>query len=137
MKLKASQLLLRTGGVGSVQTVHSMNCLSLQPASQGLVEAQSLPRPLSVLHPDLLQSRVEPFHWSRSTQILCSDWLRSILTPGPFCTWKPSLCYKDTVKGKNYPYKQGCGSEREWSQALQSLRYNLQLHITCIQYMIQ
>ena len=39
-----------------------MNCLPLQPASQGLVEAQSLARPQPVLHPDLLLTKqgVEP-----------------------------------------------------------------------------
>ena len=39
-----------------------MNCLPRQPASQGLVEAQSLARPQPVLHPDLLLTKqgVEP-----------------------------------------------------------------------------
>ena len=48
---------MRAGQVGSVETVHSMNCLSRHPAGEGLVETESLARPQPVLHPDLLVTK--------------------------------------------------------------------------------
>ena len=53
--------LVMTCGVKSVETIHSMHRLPLQPPRQRLVEADPLPRPLPVLHPDLgvVQESVE------------------------------------------------------------------------------
>ena len=54
VKLASNVLLVvRAGGVGSVQAVHSVHSLPLHPPGEGLVDAQSVARGVLVLHLNL------------------------------------------------------------------------------------
>ena len=46
-------LVVRAGGVGSVQAVHSVHSLPLHPPGEGLVDAQGVARGVPVLHLNL------------------------------------------------------------------------------------
>ena len=54
VKLASNVLLVvRAGGVGSVQAVHSVHSLPLHPPGEGLVDAQGVARGVPVLHLNL------------------------------------------------------------------------------------
>ena len=54
VKLASNVLLVvRAGGVGSVQAVHSVHSLPVHPPGEGLVDAQGVARGVPVLHLNL------------------------------------------------------------------------------------
>ena len=61
VKLASNVLLVvRAGGVGSVQAVHSVHSLPLHPPGEGLVDAQSVARGVLVLHLNPRPGKTKP-----------------------------------------------------------------------------